>query len=375
MVHNAPSSISIGNSETLLAFQQSSTHTDIIAFITRLNGSIKGAKLYDKLEGEEHPVWNPAFRTFYDRISELYTKPHLVPLGLPSEALEEIGAYFKRMLGNRTRIDYGSGMELNWLCWALCLEKLGLFSEPSSGMSSPTPTISFDKALVLRVFWSYIQTMLSTISFIRPRAIHDAEVVEEYAKDYMYFACIAFINSVDQNRFLRWHSPMLDDISAVKSWSKVNEGMMKMYRAEVLGKLPVVQHFLFGSLLPFSEAVVSPSSGSPLPSPGAAQQEGVSDENAASLQPASSSTGDHEHSPGCGHGHAHHSCREIHPKGELGSLNPEGDLGGAGQREVGWGDCCGIPVPSVFGAAAEQGAVGQSGGGYVLSGVRPVPFD
>lgn len=52
-----------------------------------------------------------------------------------------------------------------------------------------------------------------------------------------------------------------------------------------------------------------------------------------------------------------------------------GDLGGAGQREVGWGDCCGIAVPSVFGAAAEQGTVGQVGGGYVLSGVRPVPFD
>ncbi|KAH6911592.1 Phosphotyrosyl phosphatase activator [Coprinopsis sp. MPI-PUGE-AT-0042] len=467
MVHNAPSSISVGNPETvadiegfrppnkriltpeqLLAFQQSSTHTDIIAFITRLNGSIKGAKLYDKPEGEEHPTiralgrildevkqiaedtppienagsrfGNPAFRTFYDRISEATDalhKTHLVPLGLPSEALEEIGAYFKECWGNRTRIDYGSGMELNWLCWALCLEKLGLFSEPSSGMSSPTPTISFDKALVLRVFWSYIQTMrllqskywlepagshgvwglddyhflpflwgsgqLVDHKFIRPRAIHDAEVVEEYAKDYMYFACIAFINSI-KTASLRWHSPMLDDISAVKSWSKVNEGMMKMYRAEVLGKLPVVQHFLFGSLLPFSEAVVSPSSGSPLPSPGAAQQEGVSDENAASLQPALSSTGDHEHSPGCGHGHAHPLVpRNIHPKvleslkakGELGELNPEGDLGGAGQREVGWGDCCGIPVPSVFGAAAEQGAVGQSGGGYVLSGVRPVPFD
>jgi len=32
--------------------------------------------------------------------------------------------------------------------------------------------------------------------YIRPKSIHDAEVVEEYSKDYMYFACIDLINSV-----------------------------------------------------------------------------------------------------------------------------------------------------------------------------------
>ena len=98
-----------------------------------------------------------------------------------------------------------------------------------------------------------------------------------------------------------------------------------MYHAEVLGKLPVVQHFLFGSMLPYEG-----------PEP-----------------PKSNDTVDDAHR---GHAHAH------------------ADLGGVGQREVGWGDCCGIPVPSAF--AAAQGMKG-SNSGFKLAGpgIRPVPFD
>lgn len=112
---------------------------------------------------------------------------------------------------------------------------------------------------------------------------------------------------------------MLDDISAVKTWEKVNTGMIKMYLAEVLGKLPVVQHFLFGTILPFTgDRIQHEGDGNP----------------------------DDPH-----HGHAH-----------------AGGSGGPGQA-AGWGDCCGIPVPSAFAAAAAAGKTLQG------PGIRPVPFD
>ena len=37
--------------------------------------------------------------------------------GFPVGALTEVPVYFKESWGNRTRVDYGSGMELNFLCW------------------------------------------------------------------------------------------------------------------------------------------------------------------------------------------------------------------------------------------------------------------
>ena len=92
-----------------------------------------------------------------------------------------------------------------------------------------------------------------------------------------------------------------------------------MYRAEVLGKLPVIQHFLFGSILIWD---------GPLPPP-------PSEEDDAH------------------HGHAH-------------TLKP-------GERDFGWGACCGIPVPSAFGAAQAEGKV--PGARLAGPGIRPVPVD
>lgn len=94
-----------------------------------------------------------------------------------------------------------------------------------------------------------------------------------------------------------------------------------MYLAEVLGKLPVIQHFLFGSILPYpGELPVRP-------------------ENA-------------EQDAHWVHSHAH----------------PDPNQG-----PIGWGDCCGIPIPSVFGSAVGEGGAPDRR----LQGpaIRPVPFD
>lgn len=88
---------------------------------------------------------------------------------------------------------------------------------------------------------------------LTPKSITKKDMVDAFAGEYMYFRCIQYILEVKRGPFFE-HSPMLNDISSVLSWKKVNSGMSKMYVAEVLKKVPVVQHFKFGALFPFEAA-------------------------------------------------------------------------------------------------------------------------
>ena len=159
--------------------------------------------------------------------------------------------------------------------------------------------------------------------YIRPLSIHNNLILEEEGSDYVYLDQVRFVESVKNVKGLRWHSPMLDDISAAKGWDKVEAGMRRMFVAEVLGKLPVMQHFLFGRLVPAVE--------------GTSREEEVGVPN-------------EEETEGGEMVVMQDGMKHVH-------------------QNTGWGDCCGIKVPSSIGAAQEmRKRMGEEG-------LRRVPFD
>lgn len=293
--------------EDLKLWEKSDTYSSLVDFIQTLSDSVKGKtndapvevsscvsavlELLNQIENlvKENPVVQDKemtrfgkveFRDFYDSVS-LESEALLQPIDA-GDATEELAGYLEESWGNRARIDYGSGHELSFMCFLLCLVKLGHLD-----LATDAP------ALVLRVFNKYMSIMrllqkeywlepagshgvwglddyhflpflfgasqLATHPHLKPKSIHNKEYVEMFKDKYMYFHCIWFINSV-KTASLRWHSPMLDDISGVKSWQKISYGMMKMYKAEVLNKLPIMQHFLFGSILKCPEGVTEDDS-------------------------------------------------------------------------------------------------------------------
>lgn len=285
---------------------------------------------------------NPAFRDFLSKVNDALPAWHS-KLGITNQcAQEELSTYVSNAFGSGTRIDYGSGHELNFILWLLCLRQLSILKD------------SAFPALTLVVFPRYLRlireiqstyylepagshgvwglddyqflpflfgaSQLVDHKHIRPLSVHNEMILEEYSKDYLYLDQIQWVNATKTVQGLRWHSPMLDDISSAKSWAKVEAGMRRMFLAEVLGKLPVAQHFLFGSLLPATNEM----SGD--------EEEKIDDEHVGEFEVTVD------------------GMKHVH--------NPNS-----------WGDCCGIKVPSAVGARMEGRKRGEG------EGLRRVPFD
>lgn len=214
---------------------------------------------------------NLSFRVWQGRL--LDNSEQLMLQFLPDDlrsATVELVPYFADSFGNSSRIDYGTGHETNFAAWLYCLARLGLLKEEDY------------QALVSRVFVKYLELMrklqfvyclepagshgvwglddyhflpfifgssqLIDHKYMKPKSIHNQDILDNFSKEYMYIACIAFVKQVKKGLFAE-HSPLLDDISGVPNWNKVNSGMLKMYKAEVLEKVPIMQHFLFGWLI------------------------------------------------------------------------------------------------------------------------------
>ncbi|KAI8430180.1 hypothetical protein MSG28_000539 [Choristoneura fumiferana] len=282
----------------MAVWEKSEAYMEYTGFIATINEAIKGKplsvdckvndnvkKLLHVLEEigkyiEEFPpveqpqrFGNTAFREWLEKVKCNTTILLQGMLELPLQlAIPEIKVYLEESFGNATRIDYGTGHEMSFVMFLCCLYKIG-FLIPEDNVS--TVFLVFNKYLnIARTLqktyrmepagshgvWSlddyqFIPFIWGSAQLVDQPKIYppvkflDDDIIDKYANDYMFLSCIKYIKDVKKGPFAE-HSNQLWSISAVSSWSKINQGLIKMYKKEVLSKFPVVQHVLFGSLLP-----------------------------------------------------------------------------------------------------------------------------
>jgi len=173
----------------------------------------------------------------------------IVPI---KEAIPELKVYLTESFGSYERIDYGTGHELNFVVFLLCLVKLQVYKQEDF------------KALINKVFQRYL-TLMRKIQLIYvlepagshgvwglddyqhlaflfgasqlvkndqgyiPDSIHSESTLSKESDDFIYFGCISFIKQVKKGVPFGEGSPILNDISAVVNWEKVSQGLMKMF--------------------------------------------------------------------------------------------------------------------------------------------------
>lgn len=213
---------------------------------------------------------NPSFRNWHAHLQE--RAPALIK-AVSEEHHEELAAYLCASFGSEQRLDFGTGHELQFavLLYALNLPdsegtaiSLVVFPEylKTTRLLQQTYTLEpagsrgvwgLDDFAFLPFVWGSAQ--LADSRKIPPDFVNDANLIRENRAEYLYVDAIGYIKDYKTGQFFE-HSPTLWDITGVAAgWPKINMGMLKMYKAEVFGKFPVMQHLLFGSLFRFPKLV------------------------------------------------------------------------------------------------------------------------
>ncbi|XP_028164468.1 serine/threonine-protein phosphatase 2A activator-like isoform X1 [Ostrinia furnacalis] len=286
-------------------WEKSEAYMEYTGFIATLNEAIKGKPLsvdckvsenvnkvmdmLDKIEQmiEEFPpveqpqrFGNTAFREWLAKIKSNTTMILQEMLDLKLHlAIPEIKVYLEESFGNATRIDYGTGHEMSFVMFLCCLYKIGALQaddnvatvfmifnkyikiarklqktyrmEPAGSHG----VWSLDDYQFIPFIWGSSQ-LVDQPKIYPPVKFLEEDIIDKYADEYMFLSCIKYIKEVKTGPFAE-HSNQLWSISAVGSWLKINQGLIKMYKKEVLAKFPVIQHVLFGSLLPIRRFPIS----------------------------------------------------------------------------------------------------------------------
>lgn len=263
--------------------------------ITRLVAVQDLFKLLDKLIDEtpaeankNQRFGNPTYRVWQKKMQE--QAAHYIYNNMVNPENEkfgdsylEIAEYFTASFGDETRIDYGTGHECSFICFLYCLEFVGFFTREERSIavyhlfkSYMTICRKLQRVYVLEpagshgvwglddfhhvplIFGAY-QLKKSNRIRIPKDAAREAEKLADVNATGGEEGCGNFLiaairNVMDTKKGAPFFetSPQLSGIlEQCPNWEKMWGGLIRMYEAEVLGKFPVIQHFLFGKILPY----------------------------------------------------------------------------------------------------------------------------
>ncbi|ADM11671.1 phosphotyrosyl phosphatase activator [Encephalitozoon intestinalis ATCC 50506] len=230
-------------------FTETEAYSKIYNFILMVDDSIKNSEqrrsehhmsilanifeIVDSTEKDPSPqrYANMAAKTVFQRICGAYDDEHL-----------------KNSFGNQIRLDYGTGHELNFLCY--------LYTHHCRG------DISLDCVFTTLVRYFEVVRLFVSKFNLEPAGSHGIWGLDDYQFLPFLFGSSELCNTrlrfdelndsmcyfVAVKKKLGGTSQILNSIMD-KDWPKVNRGMIRMYDDHVLRRSVVTQHFIYGEYL------------------------------------------------------------------------------------------------------------------------------
>ncbi|GMI36049.1 hypothetical protein TrCOL_g4426 [Triparma columacea] len=234
-------------------------------------------RILDLSPGEEGKVSSP--------------RPTFVPGSTSmSSYVPELAAYFTSSFGHPVRLDYGTGHESSFMVLLLSLLSVGVCGSKLSVSKIDNTHKPLLASYVYNSFQAYLKVTRSIQTTYNlepagshgvwglddyhclpfyfgsceleglqksgegdpevslPSCVQSSSVLLSHGGPLMYVGCIKFVRELKARASFGEGSPMLYDISELPSWAKASRGLERLYEGEVLGRYPVVQHFVFGGI-------------------------------------------------------------------------------------------------------------------------------
>lgn len=230
-----------------------------------------------------------SFRDWFDVMKQecrRFVAHDLVPSDDAKQYQEEMIAYLVESFGNRMRIDYGTGHELNFLIFTM---GLSLLKDSTTGYSEIASCVNVDtlKSFVDMHGWDVLSLFLHkylrlcrkvqkkfrlepagsrgvynmddfqflpflfgcaqliAIRYIPSSNFYEFDQVDMFKNDFIFFEAVDFILESKKGPFNE-HSYTLWNLSSMGSWDNIYRRIRSKYIDDVLGPFPIVQHLVFG---------------------------------------------------------------------------------------------------------------------------------
>ena len=246
-----------------MEFPQTKAYAKIYQFLIEADASIRGetqsqnAAVIKILGFVEELIENTPLESKRDR----FANPALKKLHAAISTLEtetDCDVYLKNSFGNAIRLDYGTGHELNFLCF--------LYALNASGAMKVSEVF-----LTMRRYFQIIRKMIVKFN-AEPAGSHglwglddyqflpfllgsselhnSACVLDNLRQDSCYSEAIAFVKETKGrgNIPLEFVAPKLYSMRNMR-WQAINMRLFRMYNEDVLRSEVVYQHFIYSKYL------------------------------------------------------------------------------------------------------------------------------